>query len=77
MCAANIQVYDVARLLKHPLDLFLVVLPPLLVCLQLFVLVLPLLRKLRLLGINDFSLTFQLVALSTEQVLEAEHELLE
>ena len=66
MRPTDVQIDDVTRLLVHLVDLLLVLGPSLLVCLQLFVLMLPFLGKLRLLHAKRISLRFELVALRPE-----------
>lgn len=72
----NVQVNDVTHINVHIFNFFFVLLPPLLISFQFFVLVLPFLCELRFLDIDDLPFALQLTSLRPEQILEAEHELL-
>ena len=76
MCPTDVEINDVARLLVQLVNLLFVLLPATLISLQLLILVLSLLSKLRLLGAYYFTFPLQLAALSPEQVLEPKHEFL-
>ena len=76
MCPTDVEINDVARLLVQLVNLLFVLLPATLISLQLLILMLSLLSKLRLLGAYNFTFRLQLAALSPEQVLEPEHKLL-
>ena len=76
MCPTDVEINDVARLLVQLVNLLFVLLPALLISLQLLILMLSLLSELRLLSAYHVTFSLQLAALSPEQVLEPEHELL-
>ena len=76
MCPTDVEINDVARLLVQLVNLLFVLLPALLISLQLLILMLSLLSKLRLLSANYFTFSLQLAALCPEKVLESKHELL-
>ena len=76
MCPTNVEINDVARLLEQLVNLLFVLLPALLISLQLLILMLSLLSKLRLLSTDYFTFSLQLAALCPEKVLESKHELL-
>jgi len=77
MSAAHIEVHNFVGHSVQTVDLLFVFLPALLVGLQLFVLVLPFLRKLQLFRLQCLAVLLCRVAFCLEQELEAQHELLD